>query len=94
MLVALQALNNIITHRILFAHCGILSNSFQHQITDNFNKLIKQDGNKNTVKIATPILLVIKMHIGPTRLLEDGAIIVNYDSGCETLSKVSGCRLR
>ena len=41
MLVALRTLNNIIAHKIIHAHCGILLDSFWHQTISNFNKLIK-----------------------------------------------------
>lgn len=78
MLVIIWALNNITAQNILYAYWRILLDNFQHQITGNFNKLIKQSGKKNTTKITTPIFLVIKMYIGPTRLLENGAAIANY----------------
>ena len=80
MLVTFQVLNNITTHRILYACYGILSDSFWHQTISDFDKLIEQNGNKNIAKIATPIFLIIIMHIGLTKLLEDGATTTNYDS--------------
>lgn len=77
MFIALWALNNITIHKILHTCCGILSDNFWHQTTNNFDKLFKEDDNKNTTKITIPILLVIKIYIGPTRLLEDCTITAN-----------------
>ena len=31
-------------------------------------------------RIVIPILLVIKMHIGPTKLLKDDVVTIDYDS--------------
>lgn len=80
MLVVLCGLNNVTSHKLLHACYGILLDSFWHQTTDNFQKLFFQEGTENTAKIATPILLAIKMHIGPTRLLDNSAAIAEYDS--------------
>lgn len=73
-------MNNITAYRILHTCYEILLDSFRHQTTSDFDKLIEQNGNKNTAKIATPIFLIIKIHIGPNRLLEYGVAIANYDS--------------
>lgn len=54
------------------------------------DKLLKEQGNENTAKIATPVLLVIKMHIGPTRLLEDSAPTAEYDSKRRLLGGIEG----
>ena len=66
MLVTFWALNNITVYRIFHARCGILFDSFLNQTTDDYDKRIEQKGNKNTAKIASPILLVIKMYIKST----------------------------
>ena len=80
MLVAFQALNNIIAHRLLIACCGVLSDHYRHQTTNNFKKLLKQENAKNILKMATLIFLIIGMHIGPTRLLEVGSSNTKYNS--------------
>ena len=72
MLVAFRALNNIIAHRLLAACHGVPSDHYRHQTTNDFEKLLEQEDAKNISKVATPILLTIGMHIGPTRLLEVG----------------------
>lgn len=72
MLVAFQALNNIIAHRLLIFCYGVSSDSYCYQSTNNFEKLLDQEGKKNFLIITAPIFLVFCMHIRPTRLLEDG----------------------
>lgn len=62
-----------------YARYKILSNHFWHQTTGNFDKLIEQDSKKNTTKIANLSFLVIKMHIEPTKLLENSSATINYD---------------
>lgn len=53
--------------------------SYRYQTTNNFEKFSKQESVENTTIIATPIILVIRIHIEPTRLLEDGTSNVNHD---------------
>lgn len=80
MLVAFRALNNIITHRLLTNHCGMPSDHYYYQITNDFEKLLEQKDVKNTSKMATSIFLTIGIYIGPTRLLEVGSPNIEYNS--------------
>lgn len=80
MLNALRALNNITAQRILYTCYGILSNNFWYQTTSNFDKLLEQKDNENTAKITILIFITIKMHIKSTKLLDDSAATVNYES--------------
>lgn len=79
-LINFQTLNNIIAYKILHACRGIWLDNFWHQTIGNVDKLIEQKSKENTTKIATSIFLVIKMHIRPTRLLENSITNTNYDS--------------
>lgn len=83
-------MNNITSYRLLCAHCGILSDSLRYQTTGNFEKLLLQEGTENTTKIATPVLLAIKMHIRSTRLSENNAANAEYDSEEKLLRKLKG----
>ena len=78
-LVIFQTFNNIIAHRLLTTCCGVLSDHYCYKTTNNFEKLLEQKDAKNTLKLATPILLTICMHIGPTRLLEVSLSNTEYD---------------
>lgn len=49
------------------------SDNYYYQTTNNFKKLLKQEGAENTLMITIQILLVICMHIWPSKHLEDGA---------------------
>lgn len=80
MLVAIQTLNNITSHKLLTARCGILSEHYQHQNTNDLEKLLEQEDVENTSKVALPIFLTIGMYIGPTRLFEVGPPKAVYDS--------------
>ena len=80
MLIAIQALNNIITHRLLIACCGVPSNSYHHQTTKNFEKLLDQESIEKTLKITISILLIFRMNIGLTRLLKDSASNTEFDA--------------
>ena len=55
------------------------SDHYRHQTTNDFEKLLEQEDAKNISKVATPILLTIGMHIGPTRFLEVGPPNAKYD---------------
>ena len=80
MLVAFWVFNNITAYRLLSAQCGVPSNHYRHQTTNDFKKLLEQKDGKNTLKVATPILLTISMHIELTRLLKIGPPKAKYDS--------------
>lgn len=51
--------------------------SYRHQIVDNLNKLIKQNGKENSSMIAISIILVISIYRMPTRFLEKYTLILN-----------------
>ncbi len=80
MFVALWGLNNIIAHRLLTAHYGVPLDNYRHQITNDFEKLLTLEGAENTLMITALIALVLRMHIEPTRLLEDSAPNVEFDA--------------
>lgn len=80
MLIAFWALNNITAQKILYVYYGRLLDNFWYQTTGNFDKLIEQDSNKNTARIVTSIFLIIKIHIGLTKLFENSSITINYNS--------------
>ena len=80
MLVAFWALNNLTAHRLFNANRRVLSDHYRRQITNDFEKLLEQEDAKNILKVATPILPMIDMHIRPTSLLEVGPPHVKYDS--------------
>lgn len=79
MLIVLRTLNNITTHRLITAGHEVLLDHYRHETTNDFEKLLDQEDAKNISKVATPILLTIGLHIGPTRLLEVGPPNAVYD---------------
>ena len=80
MLVVIWVLNNITVHRLIIAYNGMPSNSYCHQITNVFRKLLDQEDVKNTSMITILIFLVFRMYIGITRLLKDGTPIAEFDA--------------
>ncbi len=80
MLVAIWALNNITAHRLLTAHREVLSDRYRHQTTNDFEKFLDLESKKNTLMITALIFLILSMHIGPTRFLEDGALNAEFDA--------------
>lgn len=48
----------------------MLLNHYCHIIINNFKKLSEQKDAKNTLKIATPIFLIISIYIELTKFLE------------------------
>ncbi len=73
MIVAIWALNNITAYKLLTTCYGMSSDSYRHQTTNNFEKLLDLKDAENTSMITAPIFQILRMHIGPTRLLEDSA---------------------
>lgn len=57
----------------------MLLNSYCYQITNNFDKLLEQDVAENTLIITILILLVIHIHIDPTKLWKNDAPSVKFD---------------
>ena len=80
MLVVFRALNNITAYWLLIARGRVPSDHYRHQTTNDFKKLLEQEDAENISKVATPILLTIGIHIGPTSLLEVGPSNAKYDS--------------
>ncbi len=80
MLIVLWGLNNIIAYMLLTTHRGVPFDSYHHQTSNNFEKLPPFKGTENTLMITAPILLVFHMHIGATRLIEDGAPNTEFDA--------------
>ena len=78
MFVAIRAFNNIITYKLLTACFEVLSDHYQHQIINKFEKLLEQKDEKNILKLTSPIFLTIGMYIGPTRLLEVDLLNAKY----------------
>lgn len=59
--------------KILNICIDIVSNSYRHYITNNFENLLKKkDGSKNTPKITTLILVKIVIYIKPIEFLDAG----------------------
>lgn len=79
MLVAIQVFKNITVHRLLITRHEVPLDSYHHQITNDFEKLLNQEGAKNSWMIFVPIFLVFCMHIRPTRLLKSGAPNTKFD---------------
>lgn len=79
MLITFSACNNITVYRLRNACHGALLDHYCYQTTNDFEKLLKQKDTKNTLKMATPILLIIGMHIGQTRLLKACPANAEYD---------------
>lgn len=64
----------------MFQAChGVLSNSYCHQITNDFKKFLEQEGAKNTAMIAIHILVVICIHIELIKLLKNGTTYAKND---------------
>ncbi len=80
MLGSIWALNNITAHKLLTAYRGMPSDSYRHQTTNDFEKLLDLEGKEKTSMITAPILLVLHMHSGPTRFLEDAAPNAEFDT--------------
>lgn len=58
----------------------MLSDHYRHQITNELEKLLEQEGEEITSKVTILILLTIGMYIGPTRHLEVVPHNAEYDS--------------
>ncbi len=80
MLVAIWAFNNITSYKLLIARCGLPSDSYYYQTTNNFEKHLDQKGVKNTLMITTLIFIIFCMYIRPTRILEDGISNAKFDA--------------
>lgn len=78
-LITIWALNSITTHRLLTSCYGVPSNTYRHQTTNDFEKLLDLENNKNTSIIITPIFLVFYIYIGLTTFLEDSAPNTEFD---------------
>ena len=73
-IIAVRAINYFTAHRILNIRIGVASNGYKHYKTNNFEKLLKEkDGSENTSIITTPIWVKIKIHIGSSGFLDNGA---------------------
>lgn len=77
-IIAIRAVNNFTAHKILIARMGIFSDTYKYQTTNNFEKLLAKEDNKNTTIITALILISICMYIGSLRFLEDGVPKVVY----------------
>ena len=80
MLFAIWALNNITPHRLFTARREVSSDSYHHLTTNDCEKLLDQEDIENTLMITVSIFLVLCMHIGLTRLLENGAFNDKFDA--------------
>ncbi len=90
MLIAIQVLNNITTHRLLTSYCWVLLDYYYYQNTNNFEKILEQKDTENTLKMAIPICLTIGMYIGLTRLLEVGLLNIDYNLKKRLREKYTG----
>lgn len=72
-IITIRAINNFTFHRILNSRVEVSSNSYRHQTTNNFEKLLEEEGVESISTIMISILISICMHIGPTGFLEDSA---------------------
>ncbi len=79
MLVVIWVLNNIIAYRLPTACRGVPSENYPYQTTNDFEKLLDLENVENTTMITAPILLVFRMHIGPTKFLENGTLNAEID---------------
>ncbi len=66
------------------------SDSYRHQTTNEFQKLLDLEGKENSSMITAPILLVLRMHIEPTRFLEDGAPNAKFDADGRLCTRFTG----
>lgn len=80
MLIAFWAFNNIIVHRLFTICCGVLSDSYRHQITNKFEKLLDYKDKENILIITAPIFLILHIYIWPIRLLENRAPNIEFDA--------------
>ncbi len=79
-LIAIWALNNITTHKLLTACHEVPLDSYHHQTTNDFEKFLDLEGKENISMITASIFLVLHMHIEPTRFLEDDAPNAEFDA--------------
>lgn len=89
-LVTIEAFNNITVNKLLIACHGVLSNSYYYKITNNVEKLLEQEDIRNTLKVATPIFLIIGMQIGLTKFLEVGPLNAEFDSKKRLCERCTG----
>ncbi len=78
--IAIRALNNITTYRLLSSRCAMPLDSYCYQTTNDFKKLLDLEGKENTSMITASIFLVLRMHIGARRFLEDSAPNAEFDA--------------
>lgn len=90
MLIAFQTFNNIIAYRLLITHCGVLSDNYRYQITDDFEKPLDLKGVENTKMIITSILFIFHIHIKPTRLLKNSIPNAKFNAGERFRSRSTG----
>lgn len=73
-------INNFIMHRLFNPHAGVILDTFCYYTTNNWEKLIDQEDQENTVLIAIPILTTICKYIGLTKFLEKGPFEIKYNT--------------
>lgn len=67
-----------------------MSDSYRHQSTSNFKKLLDQEGVKNILIITIPIFLIFYMHIGLTRLWKNNTPNTKFDADEKLRSESTG----
>ena len=66
----------------------ISSNNYRHSTTNNFEKLLTKEDNKNIVIIMASILINIYMYIRPNRFLENNMSEIVYGTDGKILKEL------
>lgn len=77
-IIAIQIIKNFTAYKIFNAYVGVFFDSYKHQTTNNFERLLEAEGVENNFIIMTPILIRIYIYIGPNGFLEDSALEVVF----------------
>lgn len=77
--IAIHVINNFTLHRILNVYNGVSFNSYKYHTTNNFGRLIEEEGSEITSIINTLIFSTISMHIGLIGFLEADVLEVMFN---------------
>lgn len=77
--IAIYAINNFSVYRILKIYSEVSFNSYRYHTTNNFGRLIEEEGSEITFLINTLIFSTIGMHIGPSGFLKADVLEVMFN---------------
>lgn len=86
--IAIWAINNFTAHKALNVCIRVFSDSYKYYMTNNFERLIEEEGSKITSIITTPILTTISIHIGLIGFVKAKAPEMVFDTNKKILEEL------